>query len=90
MRMRRYTKPPVVRQHDPVSRGGHMSYVPCPECGDAVAGRIPQPPEELKLTCVHCKQTFTFEPNEVRGGLVFYNPETNRWKAHTLADMLGI
>jgi len=90
MSMRRYTRRPVVRQNDPVSRGGHMSYVPCPECGDAVAGRIPQPPEELKLTCVHCKQTFTFAANEVRNGLVFCNPETNRWKAHTLADMLGI
>jgi len=67
-----------------------MSYVPCPKCGDAVAGRIPQPPEELELSCVHCKQTFTFEPNEVRNGLVFCNLETNRWKAHTLADMLGI
>ena len=80
----------IVRRPDPVSRGGHMSYVPCPQCRDAVAGRIPQPPEELKLTCVHCKHPFTFEPSEVRSGLVFFNPETNRWKPHTLADMLGI
>jgi hypothetical protein len=82
----------IVSRPDLVSRGGHMSYVPCPnpKCGDAVAGRIPQPPEELRLTCVHCKETFTFEASEVRSGLVFYNPETNRWKAHTLANMLRV
>jgi hypothetical protein len=69
-----------------------MSYVPCPnlECGDPVAGRIPQPPEDLILACAHCKQTFTFEPSEVRSGLVFYNPETDRWKVQTLANMMGI
>jgi hypothetical protein len=69
-----------------------MTYVPCPNlaCGDPVAGRIPQLPEDLKLTCMHCKQTFTFEPSEVRSGLVFYNPETNRWKVQTLASMMGI
>jgi hypothetical protein len=67
-----------------------MSYVPCPQCGDAVAGRIPQAPEELKLSCVHCQQTFTFDPSEVRSGLVFCDHNTNRWKAHTLANMLGI
>lgn len=61
-----------------------MSYVPCPRCGDAVAGLIPQLPEELKLTCVHCKQTFNFEPTEVRMGLVFCNAETNRWKPYAL------
>jgi len=80
----------IVRQAGPVSRGGHMSYVPCPLCGDAVAGRIPQPLEELKLTCVHCKLTFRFDSSEVCSGLVFYNPETNRWKAHTLGSMLKI
>jgi hypothetical protein len=90
MRMRRYTRRLVVRHPDPVSRGGHMSYVQCPRCGDAVAGRIPQRPEDLKLTCIHCKATFSFEPNEVRGGLVFCNPGTKRWKVHTLADQLGI
>jgi hypothetical protein len=67
-----------------------MYYVPCPKCGDAVAGRIPQPPEELKLTCFHCKETFTFELGEVRSGLVFFNPEINRWKADTLSNTLGI
>jgi hypothetical protein len=69
-----------------------MSYVTCPnpECGDPVAGRIPQPPEELKLTCVHCKETFSFDPNEVRTGLVSYNQTINRWELQTLAKQLGI
>lgn len=81
-----------VKQFDPVSRGGLMSYVLCPnsKCGDAVAGRIPQPPEELKLRCTHCKETFIFEAGEVRSGLVFCDPETNRWKVQTLASMMGI
>jgi len=69
-----------------------MFYVTCPnpECCDPVAGRIPQPPEELKLTCVHCKQTFSFDLREVRRGLVFYNPTINRWEVQTLAKTLGI
>ena len=43
----------------------------CPNfaCGDPVGGRIPQPPERLKLTCLHCKQTFTFEEGDVRQGI---------------------
>jgi hypothetical protein len=82
----------TVRQFDPVSRGGLMSYVLCPnpKCGDPVAGRIPQSPEELKLTCVHCKETFAFKASEVRSGLVFYNTETKRWGVQTLASTLRI
>ena len=89
MRRRRFARP--VRL-DPVSRGGVMSYVICPNpaCGDPVGGRIPQPPEESKLTCPHCKQTFSFHPAEVRSGLVGFNPTINRWEVHTLAKMLGI
>lgn len=79
-----------VRQVDPVSRGGFMSYVLCPKCGDPVAGRIPQPPDELKLTCAHCKEAFLFQPGDLRSGLVFYNPDTNRWKVQTLAEQIGL
>lgn len=56
-----------------------MSYVPCPNCGDPVGGRIPSPPGQLKLTCVHCKQGFEFEQGEVRSGPVSYDPEVDRW-----------
>jgi hypothetical protein len=61
-----------------------LSYVICAKCGDPVGGRIPQPPQELKLTCLHCKQTFTFEPEDVGRGVVSYDPLTGRWKTEGL------
>jgi hypothetical protein len=59
-----------------------MFYVLCPNlaCGDPVGGRLPQPPEPLKLTCLHCKQTFTFEEEDVRRGIVSYDGRADRWK----------
>jgi hypothetical protein len=59
-----------------------MFYVLCPNfaCGDPVGGLIPQPPERLKLTCPHCKQTFTFEEGDVRRGIVSYNGRADRWQ----------
>jgi hypothetical protein len=59
-----------------------MTYVVCPnpECGDPVGGRIPQPPEELKLTCLHCKRIFVFEQDDLRTGLVSYDRKTDGWK----------
>ena len=59
-----------------------MSYVLCPnsECGDPVGGRLPQPPERLKLTCLHCKETFTFEERDVHHGVVSYDRGLDRWK----------
>jgi hypothetical protein len=62
---------------------GLLSYVPCPACGHPVGGRLPQPPEELKLTCLHCSTTFAFEPNAVRRGLVSYDHEADRWKVES-------
>ena len=59
---------------------GLLSYVPCPECGHPVGGRIPQAPEELKLDCVHCKKTFAFERADLHRGLVSYDHEADRWK----------
>lgn len=58
-----------------------MSYVLCPnpDCGDPVGGRIPQPPERLKLICLHCKQTFTFQEEDVRRGIVSYDRRADRW-----------
>ena len=69
-----------------VSSAGLMSYVPCPNprCGDPVAGRIPQSPEVLRLTCVHCKESFTFQQDDVRRGLVSYNRSTDRWWVQSL------
>jgi hypothetical protein len=64
---------------------GHMSYVGCPKCGDAVAGRMPSGDEPRRLTCVHCKTTFEFEDSDRRSGLVEFNEETRRWKVVTLA-----
>jgi hypothetical protein len=73
------------RKTEPTSQAGVMTYAICPTpgCGDPVAGRIPQAPEELKLTCVHCKQTFAFEPGDLQRGLVSYDRLTKRWKVET-------
>src|SRR5258708_32875715 len=62
-----------------------MSYVLCPnpECGDPVGGRIPQPPEELKLTCPRCRRTFAFEQDELCRGIVSYDRESDRWKVES-------
>jgi hypothetical protein len=64
------------------ARAVAMYYVSCPNpaCSDPVGGRIPQAPEELKLTCANCKQTFRFEPNDVKFGLVSYHQPSNRWR----------
>lgn len=68
-----------------------MSYVLCPnpDCGDPVGGRVPQPPEELKLTCLHCKQTFPFEPGDVRNGVVSDTRENKRWRVESLAHLMS-
>ena len=59
-----------------------MFYVLCPNlaCGDPVGGRLPQPPQQLKLTCLHCKQTFTLEEQDQRRGIVSYDRRADRWK----------
>jgi len=57
---------------------GHMKYVPCPNCGDAVAGRLP-PNESRQLTCTYCEHVFPFEESQVRQGLV--TSDGNRWRA---------
>jgi phage baseplate assembly protein gpV len=58
---------------------GHMRYVICPKCGDAVAGRLPSGDEPRKLKCVHCSETFTFADSEVKSGLVSYDESSHRW-----------
>ena len=57
-----------------------MFYVLCPNlaCGDPVGGRLPQPPQQLRL--LHCKQTFTFEEQDVRRGIVSHDRRADRWK----------
>lgn len=61
------------------SSTGHMRYVICPGCGDAVAGRLPQGGGQL--TCVHCKKIVPFDESQARQGLVTFDGNTNRWKA---------
>ncbi len=58
---------------------GHMRYVMCPKCGDAVAGRLPSGDEPRKLKCVHCSETFTFADSEIKSGLVSYDESSHRW-----------
>ena len=60
-----------------------IPHVICPNCKDPVAGKIPQPPEQLKLTCLNpsCGQTFAFVPEDIRRSLMSYNLDTRRWKA---------
>ena len=65
-------------------QGGQMSYVICPHCEDPVAGRIPSGSEVRKLTCVHCRQTFTFADNEILTGIVGYDESDNRWKVQRM------
>ena len=55
--------------------GGLMQYVPCPRCGDPVAGKL-----EGELTCVHCKEEFQFAKSQVRTCVVMFNSNTQRWK----------
>jgi uncharacterized protein (DUF983 family) len=57
---------------------GHMRYVICPNCGDAVAGRLPAGSEERKLRCAHCRQEFHFSDADIKSGLVTY--DRGRWK----------
>ena len=59
---------------------GHMQYVICPKCGDAVAGRLPSGDEPRQLQCIHCHETFEFADSEVMSGLVSYDEGRNRWK----------
>ena len=65
-------------------QAGQMSYVICPHCEDPVAGRIPSGSEARKLTCVHCRQTFTFADNEILTGIVGYDDSDNRWKVQRM------
>ena len=63
---------------------GHMRYVICPKCGDAVAGRLPSGDESRRLKCVHCSEIFNFADSEVKSGLVSHDEGSNRW---TVAKM---
>jgi len=71
-----------IQRHQPVRRsfvgggGGNMDYVPCPNCGDPVAGKL-----EGELICIHCNQKFQFDKSQVRNGIVVYDDVTRRWKA---------
>lgn len=62
------------------ARGGFTQYVRCPYCSDPVAGHLPSPREEQKLTCARCQRTFPFDKHELRSGIVLYDEEANRWK----------
>jgi hypothetical protein len=62
----------------------HMSYVVCPQCDDAVGGRMPSGDEPRRLKCVHCKTTFEFDDSQRQSGLVEFNEATRRWKVVTL------
>ena len=53
-----------------------MDYVPCPNCGDPVAGTL-----EGELICIHCNHKFPFDKSQVRNGIVVYDDATRRWKA---------
>jgi hypothetical protein len=66
----------------PLKENSNGCYVLCPNlaCHDPVGGHLPQPREALKLTCLHCKQTFTFEEGDVRRGIVSYDGRADRWK----------
>jgi hypothetical protein len=59
---------------------GHMRYVVCPKCGDAVAGRLPSGDEPRKVQCVHCYEEFAFVDSETKSGLVSYDESRNRWQ----------
>jgi hypothetical protein len=50
-----------------------MQYVPCPKCGNPVAGKL-----QGQLT-VRCKEKFPFDPSQVRTS-VTYNANLQRWK----------
>lgn len=67
---------------------GAMHYVVCPQCGDAVAGKMAQDDEPRVLTCVHCKTTFEFEDGQRQFGVVEVDSVTKRWKVVTLRSML--
>jgi ribosomal protein S26 len=69
-----------IQQQRQPSSTGHMKYVTCPSCGDAVAGRLP-PDDTRQLTCVHCKHVFPFDESQVRQGLVTFDGSANRWRA---------
>jgi len=55
--------------------GGFMRYVVCPKCGDPVASRLAG-----ELTCVQCKEKFTFDESQVRSGVVLFDSRADRWK----------
>jgi len=59
---------------------GHMRYVVCPNCGDAVAGRLPSGNEPRQVQCSHCGEKFAFADSDVMSGLVTYDEGQNRWK----------
>jgi NAD-dependent SIR2 family protein deacetylase len=64
---------------------GHMLYVVCPKCGDAVAGRLPSGDEPRQLQCAHCREQFEFTDSEIRSGLVTYDERHNRWTVAKLS-----
>lgn len=55
---------------------GHMRYVICPKCGDAVAGDLKRKP----LICVHCAESIELDESQIRQGLVTFDDSTNRWQ----------
>ncbi len=61
-------------------QGDVMQYVLCPVCGDPVGGRFPASRENGKLTCAHCFNSFPFNQQDVRSGVVVYDEDARRWK----------
>lgn len=64
-------------QTDAVSR--LMSCVLCPR-GHAVAVGSHIPPTKMKITCIHCEQTFAFEQGDVQQRIMIHDNKIGGWR----------